>query len=105
MPLPDLREVDLERLNRVFRRFSGVRRVLLFGSRATGSAKRVSDVDLAVEAPAMSDLEWGEFHAALDDAPIILELDVIRLDRLPAGSLAEAIRREGIPVYTAAGER
>lgn len=52
MPQPDLREVDLERLRAVFRRFPEVRRVLVFGSRATGTAKRASDVDLAVEAPA-----------------------------------------------------
>ena len=98
MPQLDLREMDIERLRAVFQRFPEVRRALVFGSRATGTAKRASDVDLAVEAPGMSDYAWSEFHAALDEAPIILELDVVRLDTLPPGPLAEAIRRDGISI-------
>lgn len=46
----------------------------------------------------MSACAWNEFHAALDEAPVILELDVVRLDTLPPGPLAEAIRRDGIPL-------
>ena len=67
MPQPDVREVDLERLRAVFRRFPEVRRVLIFGSRGTGTAKRASDV--------------------------------VRLDTLPPGALAAAIRRDGMPIY------
>ena len=99
MPQLDLREVDIERLRAVFRRFPEARRVLVFGSRATGTAKRASDLDLAVEAPGMSDRAWSDFHAALDEAPVILELDVVRFDTLPPGPLAEAVRRDGIPIY------
>ena len=98
MPQPDLREVDLGRLRAIFRRFPEVRRVVVFGSRATGTAKRASDVDLAVDAPGMSDDAWSECRAALEEAPLILEVDVVRFDTLPPGPLAEAIRRDGIPI-------
>lgn len=72
-----------------------VRKVILFGSRARGDFKRVSDIDLAVEG--------GEFaRFALDveeDTSTLLEYDIVDLDRDIQQELRESIRREGKVLY------
>jgi predicted nucleotidyltransferase len=98
MPV-DLRPRDLAVLEAVFRRYPAVREVRVFGSRATGSAKRASDIDLAVDAPEMSDGEWARLVGDLDEAAIIYAIDAVRLERVPEGPFREKILREGALVY------
>lgn len=94
-----LRDQDLAVLRRTFRRFPCVREVRLFGSRATGQARRVSDIDLAISAPDATADEWLELTDALDEAPIIYEFDVVRTERAHNPRLIEKIAREGVPIY------
>ncbi|GBC96596.1 hypothetical protein HRbin16_02402 [bacterium HR16] len=96
-----IRERDLKILQAIFSRFASVRRVLLFGSRATGTARRASDIDLAVVAPEMSPSEWTELAEQVEESSIIYRIDLVRLDTLPEGTLKEYILREGIPIYQA----
>lgn len=95
----DLRERDLAVLRRTFRRFPCVREVRLFGSRATGHARRASDIDLAISAPDATADEWLELTDALDETPIIYEFDVVRTERALNPRLIEKIAREGVPIY------
>lgn len=73
----------------------GVRRVVLFGSRARGDYRRVSDIDLAAQGgniPAFA-LDVDEETATL------LRFDVVNLDGAVQRELREAIGREGITLY------
>ncbi len=94
-----LRDQDLAALRRTFRRFPCVREVRLFGSRATGHARRASDIDLAISAPDATAEQWMELTDALDEAPIIYEFDVVRTERAHNPRLIEKIAREGVPIY------
>lgn len=94
-----LRDQDLAALRRTFRRFPCVREVRLFGSRATGHARRASDIDLAISAPDATAEQWMELTEALDEAPIIYEFDVVRTERAHNPRLIEKIAREGVPIY------
>lgn len=94
-----LRERDLAMLRRTFRRFPCVREVRLFGSRATGHARRASDIDLAISAPDATADEWLALTDALDEAPIIYEFDLVRTERAHNPRLLEKIAREGVPIY------
>ena len=94
-----LRDQDLATLRRTFRRFPCVREVRLFGSRATGRARRVSDIDLAISAPQASAADWLELTEALEQTPIIYEFDLIRIERADNARLVEKIAREGVPIY------
>jgi predicted nucleotidyltransferase len=80
-----LRGKDLETLRAAFR--------------ATGHAKRASDIDLAIFAPNASAREWFDLCEALEDAPIIYELDLVRPDQTASDRLKEKIEREGIVIY------
>jgi uncharacterized protein len=99
MKIPTLRDRDLAVLRRTFCRFPGVREVRLFGSRATGHARRASDIDLAISAPDATADQWQEFTDALEAAPIIYEFDLVRTEHAHSPRLIEKIAREGVPIY------
>ena len=94
-----LREKDLVTLRNTFQRFPTVREVRLFGSRATGQARRASDLDLAVYAPDATPSEWADICDALENAPLIYELDLVRPEQITSERLKQKIAREGVTVY------
>lgn len=96
-----LRDKDLATLRRTFRRFPYVREVRVFGSRATGTARRASDLDLAVAAPDATATEWQTLAEALELAPVVCELDLVRTERTRNPRLLERIARDGVRIYPA----
>ena len=86
---------------RVFERYPQIERVLIFGSRAKGSAKPGSDIDLAVLAPQMTDAVFAQLWNAIDDLPLVFKVDLIHWDRLANLELKDKIRREGCLFYDA----
>jgi len=77
-----LREKDRQTLKAALARFPEIRQAWVFGSRAAGTARRASDIDLAIEAPGMSASRWHDLLETLEEAPVIYRLDVVRLDTL-----------------------
>jgi predicted nucleotidyltransferase len=100
MKTPILRDRDLAVLRDVFLRFPCVREVRLFGSRATGHARRASDIDLAISAPVATAEQWLALTEALESAPVIYDIDLVRAERTENARLLEKIRREGVPIYS-----
>jgi predicted nucleotidyltransferase len=89
----------IEDLARRLARHPAVERVWLFGSRARGDNFERSDIDLAIEAPAMDDHDWLKIKLDFEDeAPTLLLIDLVRLEEAPE-DLREQIRDEGILVY------
>ena len=78
--------------------FPEVERIILFGSRARGDAAARADIDLAVECPAATIERWFDIEEAAENAPTLLKIDLVRLDRAPA-ELAANILREGRILY------
>ena len=76
--------------------FPDVKRVILYGSRATGSYRQGSDIDLAIDAPSMTDREFAQLWNAIDDLPIVFSMDVVHLQKLQNEALLQAIRMYGI---------
>lgn len=72
-----------------------VNKVILFGSRARGDYKRVSDIDLAVSG--------GDFaRFALDveeETTTLLKYDMVDLDGSVQGELRDSIEKEGKILY------
>ena len=99
MATATIRDQDLAALRRTFRRFPYVREVRIFGSRATGHARRASDIDLAISAPDANADQWLELADAVEAAPIIYQLDLVHLERTHNPRLLEKIEREGVPIY------
>ena len=99
MPKPDLRPKDLKELQSAVARHPFVSEVRVFGSRATGHARRASDIDLAVWAPSATATQWSGLMESLENAPIIFELDVVRVEAAGNAKLLENIQRDGVLIY------
>ncbi len=98
---PQLLERDRQLLVGAFIGFPWVRKVRLFGSRARGETRRASDIDLAIEAPEATDIDWARLASVLEELPIILRIDPVRLDPSVSTALREQIDRDGIVLYPA----
>lgn len=86
-------------LTGVFARYPEIGRVLIFGSRAKGTFKEGSDIDLAVIAPNMSEQRFTQLWSELDGLPLVFKLDILHWDKLRNERLKLKITAEGMPFY------
>jgi predicted nucleotidyltransferase len=99
--LPDRfpRRALIEELAGKLARHPAIERVWLFGSRARGDNFERSDIDLAIEAPAMDHDDWLRIKLDFaDEAPTLLLIDLVRLEEVPE-ILREQILEEGIVIH------
>ncbi|MDT8447245.1 MAG: nucleotidyltransferase domain-containing protein [bacterium] len=89
----------LHALRQVFAEFSEVTEVRVYGSRAKGTHKQGSDIDLAFFAPAASVQLAAHLAARLDELPTPYSFDVTDYFRLTHPNLKEHIDRVGVVLY------
>ena len=80
------------------RRSRSVERIILFGSRARGDHDERSDIDLGIACPSASPDEWAVIWNIVDEAPTLLNVDLVRLEHVD-DALRQAIEREGVVLY------
>ena len=85
---------DVARLRRALASAGDIRLAILFGSRARGTDRPDSDIDIAIDAPGVDPLDL----AAKLGLDLHAEVDVISLDD-PGVPLLEALIRDGIVVH------
>ncbi|MBI2707318.1 MAG: nucleotidyltransferase domain-containing protein [Proteobacteria bacterium] len=77
-----------------------VEQVFLYGSRARGSARERSDIDLAVKCPGASEQDWIKVLDIIEDADTLLKIDCIRFDELSDNNpLKKSILRDGVTLF------
>ncbi len=81
-------------LRQVFERTPGIDRVWIFGSRARGTARDVSDIDLAVDAPAIAEADFQALHRRLLDLPTLYKLDVVHWQAVTEPVFVDEINRD-----------
>ena len=84
----------LQDLRRVFDSVPGVARVWVFGSRARGHHRDVSDLDLAVDAPGLSDADFQTLLLRLAQLPTLHKLDVVHWQRVQEPVFRDEIQRD-----------
>lgn len=77
----------------------GVKRIILFGSRARGYASPRSDIDLAVDMN--DDTAWRILDEQVEEYPTLLKIDLVRLAD-SGGEFRQAILDTGKVLYEAA---
>lgn len=73
----------------------GIQKVILFGSRARGTNRERSDVDLAVSGGNIRDFRFD----MEEEAQTLLMFDVVDLDHRISEELQEEIERDGVVIY------
>ncbi len=89
---------ELTLLQSVFRQHPEIEEVILFGSRAKGTARPNSDIDLAVRGN-LNTLQTETLAMELDELPLPYQFDVQVLENIRNPRLREYIRRVGIIIY------
>ena len=80
---------------RMFAEKYGVRKVILFGSRARGDFRERSDIDIAFTGG-----DGPRFSLDADEETYtLLRFDIVNLDKPVQPELVESIRRDGLTLY------
>ena len=95
---PPLPPEELRQVVAVFRRHPAIAAVKLFGSRAKGTHRPYSDVDLAVFGP-LGPLEGEAIALDLEDLLLPYKFDVVPMAHLEHAALREHIERVGITIF------
>ncbi len=88
---------ELDFIRSVLARFPHVTRAVVFGSRAKGTYKVNSDVDIAVDGD-ISPLEAESLRGDLEELPIANRFDVVSLPHVTNDALREHRERVGVKI-------
>ena len=89
---------ELDGILSIFHRHPEIEKVILFGSRAKGTSKPSSDIDLAVDGIS-SDLQIEALALELDELPLPYKFDVKSLAGIRNPALQDHIARIGVVIY------
>lgn len=79
------------------KKLSFVEKIILFGSRAKKTNRKMSDFDIAIVCPKATILEWNQILEIIENADTLIPIDCVRFDQ--AGKdLQEQIIKYGIPL-------
>jgi predicted nucleotidyltransferase len=88
-----------EQILAVLSDYPEVIRVTVFGSRAKGSFRPGSDIDLCLDAPEMSMRRRLELETRLDDLLLPWKIDLLLRHEIDNPALLEHIVRVGCPLF------
>ena len=95
-----LRLSDLEFMTEVFSRFSEVEKCVLFGSRAKGTYRNGSDVDVALFGGNISHTIARDISFVLnEESPLPYHFDIVVYNQITNADLIEHIDRVGVIIY------
>lgn len=94
-----LKDKDYKLIKNVFHSISKIEEVIVFGSRAMGTEKPGSDVDLALKGNDITLNDILKLKHNLEELPIIYDFDLINYHTINTPALIEHIDRHGILFY------
>ena len=94
-----LSKTAIKKIRTVFARFSGIEKAVLYGSRAKGTFKTGSDIDLTLFGETLKPSQLGEIAEALDDLLLPYTIDLSLYAELNHAKLREHIDRAGVIFY------
>jgi predicted nucleotidyltransferase len=94
----NLDEITLQKICNIYRQEEKIKKLILFGSRAKGTAKAGSDIDLAVIGDGIGFREICQLGTKLDDLDLPYEIDIVNYNTISNTKLKEHIDRVGIEI-------
>ena len=89
----------VERINRVFAAYPEVQQAVLYGSRAKGTHRPASDIDLCLKGEMLTFPLLLKISNELDDLLLPYKIDLSILHTLDNAELIEHIQRVGVTLY------
>lgn len=100
-----LSDETVERIRRVFAAHPEVDRAILYGSRAKGTFRTGSDIDLTLESEAATTSLLLKIEMELDDLLLPYKIDLSLLDHIEAPDVKAHIARVGQVFYDRASTK
>ena len=94
-----LKESALERINHVFAGHPNIQRVVLYGSRAKGTHRSGSDIDLTLFGDGLTVSELLKIDLELDELLLPYKIDLSLHHQIDSNELLEHIERVGKVLY------
>ncbi len=97
-----LTDADMRTITTVLGRYPGVETALIFGSRAKGTFRRGSDVDIALKGPTLTYRTVAEISDFLNEETIMpYHFDILAYHAIDNPDLIDHIDRVGMVFFTA----
>jgi uncharacterized protein len=94
-----LSDATVRKIRAVLAGFPEVEKAVLYGSRAKGTFKPGSDIDLTLCGPELSFRLLARIETALDDLLVPYEMDLSLMCSITHPALLDHIRRVGVVLY------
>lgn len=94
-----IKEEYWSRLETVFRNHKSIEKVILYGSRAKGTNKKYSDVDVVLVGESIENREFCNILDEIDDLLLPFIFDVSTYHTLSNVKLIESIKKTGVVIY------
>jgi predicted nucleotidyltransferase len=94
-----LKENERRGIHAVLQRFPKVERGILFGSRATGTFRAASDIDLALEGRDIRLPDLISIRTKIEDLNLPIEVEFVVRNRIKNPAIEQHIDRYGVEWY------
>ncbi len=95
-----LPESAVEKLRGIFKNYAKIHQVILYGSRAMGTYRPGSDIDLCIEAESFGLLELLAIENQIDDLLLPWKVDLSLRHKIDNAALLNHIQRVGQTFFT-----
>ena len=97
-----LSDTVIKELQDVFRRYTNIEKVLIFGSRSKGNFREGSDIDLAVIGKGVDYNQLLSILCEIEDLELLYSVDLIDYNKKKGTPIGDHIDRVGKVFYEAA---
>jgi len=94
-----LSDRDVKTLQDIFKKYPDVKNVFVFGSRAKGTYKQGSDIDLAIMNEWVKDTLICKMKSDFEDSSLPYTVDLVNYHTLKHPELKNHIDRVGVPLF------
>jgi uncharacterized protein len=98
-----LPQATLVKLNSVFARHRAIASVLIYGSRAKGTHRPGSDIDLTIKGEEIPFAEFMQIEDQIDDLMLPYTVDLSQYRQIGNAELIAHIDRVGVAIYAGDG--
>mgnify|MGYP002521923375 FL=1 len=94
-----LTDIELQKLTTALSSAEGVKKAILYGSRAKGNYKPFSDIDITLVGDSLSRHDLNAVSRTLDDLLLPYQIDLSLYDTLKNEDLIEHINHYGVEIF------
>lgn len=94
-----IKEEYWNKLESIFRNHKNIEKVILYGSRAKGTNRMYSDVDIVLVSDKINNREYTNIIQEIDDLLLPFIFDISVYHSIKDSNLIESINRTGVIIY------